>query len=223
MAGKEENVLEKYELLDSLVQVKIISEASTVKYIVSEERPFEAERKTIDSIISKYREEKLKGSTDDFVEFASKDGTYKALDRRGLYFLDRYYLGYGIIQPLMVDPRIEDISCDGANEPIFVFIKEYGHIETNIKFNTEDSLNFFSMVGPRGVVSVVMATVPYAVGLSSNNAELIRYGPTIAVVVSFIVLFSIVLQTIYVPYLSRKLFVEPALNKNENPQPQSSQ
>ena len=143
MAGKEENVLEKYELLDSLVQVKIISEASTVKYIVSEERPFEAERKTIDSIISKYREEKLKGSTDDFVEFASKNGTYKALDRRGLYFLDRYYLGYGIIQPLMVDPRIEDISCDGANEPIFVFIKEYGHIETNIKFNTEDSLNFF--------------------------------------------------------------------------------
>ena len=85
------------------------------------------------------------------------------------------------------------------------------------------TMAFFSMVGPRGVVSVVMATIPYAVGLSSNNAELIRYGPTIAVVVSFIVLFSIVLQTIYVPYLSRKLFVEPALNKNENPQPQSSQ
>ncbi len=143
MAEKEEDVLERYELFDTLIQIKIVAEASTVKYVVSEERPYESERKLIDSIINKYRDERLKGSTDDFNEYASKNGTYKSLDRRGLYFLDRYYLGYGIIQPLMVDPRIEDISCDGANEPIFVFIKEYGHIETNIQFNTEDSLNFF--------------------------------------------------------------------------------
>lgn len=143
MVEKEEDILEKYDLLDSLIQVRIIGEASTVKYMVSEERPYDSERNVIDSIINGYREEKLNGSTDDFGEYASKNGTYKSLDRRGLYFLDRYYLGYGIIQPLMVDPRIEDISCDGANEPIFVFLKEYGHIETNIRFNTEDSLNFF--------------------------------------------------------------------------------
>lgn len=189
MADNEENVLERYELLDSLVQVKIMADASTVKYVVSEERPYESERKLIDSIMNSYREEKLKGSTDDFVEYASKNGTYKSLDRRGLYFLERYYLGYGIIQPLMVDPRIEDISCDGANEPIFVFIKEYGHIETNIRFNTEDSLNFFirKMVQDGGKqISVSVPVVETALKDGSRvSASLGRYvttrGPTFSI------------------------------------------
>ncbi len=85
------------------------------------------------------------------------------------------------------------------------------------------TITFFSMVGPRGVVSVVMATVPYAVGVASNNAELIKYGPTIAVVVSFIVLFSIVIQTIYVPYISKRIFSEHAMNNTQNQQSENSQ
>lgn len=81
------------------------------------------------------------------------------------------------------------------------------------------TMSFFSLVGPRGVVSVVMATVPYSVGLSSQNAELLKFGPTIAVVVSFIVLFSIIMQTIYIPYLSRRLLgpAIPENNSNELP------
>ncbi|HLH85918.1 MAG TPA: sodium:proton antiporter [Thermoplasmataceae archaeon] len=67
-----------------------------------------------------------------------------------------------------------------------------------------DELSFLSLVGPRGVVSVVMATVPYTVGIESQNAQLIQYGGIMAVLVSFIVLFSIVLQTIYVPIIARK-------------------
>lgn len=65
---------------------------------------------------------------------------------------------------------------------------------------------FYSLVGPRGVVSVVMSTVPYTVGIETGNSMLIQFGPSIAVIVSFIVLFSIILQTIYVPYVSRALF-----------------
>ena len=45
MAEKDETVLERYELLDTLIQIKIVAEASTVKYVVSEERPYESERK----------------------------------------------------------------------------------------------------------------------------------------------------------------------------------
>lgn len=85
------------------------------------------------------------------------------------------------------------------------------------------TMSFFSVVAPRGVVSVVMATVPYAVGLTSNNAELIKYGPTIAVVVSFIVLFSIVLQTIYIPFISKRLFAAPDHNNAETQPNQPSQ
>ncbi len=91
----------------------------------------------------------------------------------------------------------------------------YRKSKRNIDLKT---MGFFSLVGPRGVVSVVMATVPYSVGLASNNAELILYGPTIAVVVSFIVLFSIVLQTIYIPYLSRRLLGAGIPENNEEAQ-----
>lgn len=64
---------------------------------------------------------------------------------------------------------------------------------------------FFSLVGPRGVVSVVMSTVPYTVGIADNIPILIQYGPLLSVMVSFVVLFSIILQTIYVPFLAKYL------------------
>ncbi|WP_393972211.1 sodium:proton antiporter [Oxyplasma meridianum] len=74
------------------------------------------------------------------------------------------------------------------------------------KLKTPNSLKaFFSLVGPRGVVPVVMSTVPYSVGLADNVPILITYGPLISVMVSFVVLFSIILQTIYVPFLAKYL------------------
>ncbi len=33
----------------------------------------------------------------------------------------------------MVDPNVEDISCDGYDIPIFVYHKNYGYLETNIR------------------------------------------------------------------------------------------
>lgn len=90
-------------------------------------------------------------------------------------------------------------------------------IRTN---NSETPMNnriraFFSLVGPRGVVSVVMSTVPYVVGLTNNIPTLIKWGPLINVSVSFVVLFSIVLQTIYIPLISTRLITEPRKIKPE--------
>ncbi len=72
-----------------------------------------------------------------------------------------------------------------------------------------NTMAFFSMVGPRGVVSVVMSTVPYTIGLETGNAMLLHYGEIMAVVVSFVVLFSIILQTVYVPMVARRLLKPP--------------
>ncbi|MEM4615515.1 MAG: type II/IV secretion system ATPase subunit [Archaeoglobaceae archaeon] len=52
---------------------------------------------------------------------------------RMLYYLFREFFGFSIIEPLMVDPNVEDISCDGYEIPIFVYQKNYGYLETNIK------------------------------------------------------------------------------------------
>lgn len=63
------------------------------------------------------------------------------LEQRSLfkleYFLVRNYLGWGRINALMIDPWIEDISCDGDNIPIFLFHRKEQNIKTNIQFETE--------------------------------------------------------------------------------------
>ena len=37
-----------------------------------------------------------------------------------LYHAERDLVGYGRIDPLMRDPNIEDISCDGVDKPVYV-------------------------------------------------------------------------------------------------------
>jgi len=50
------------------------------------------------------------------------------------YHLDREFRGFGELQPLLNDQYIEDISCDGADMPIFVYHSGYDNIKTNIQF-----------------------------------------------------------------------------------------
>ncbi len=49
-----------------------------------------------------------------------------------LYYLFREFFGYGVIDPLVTDIYIEDVSCDGYDIPIYVYHMRYGNIETNI-------------------------------------------------------------------------------------------
>ena len=54
------------------------------------------------------------------------------------YYLYRDFRGYGRVDPLMRDPHIEDISCDGYDLPIFVYHDTYTDIETNVVFDREE-------------------------------------------------------------------------------------
>ncbi len=62
-----------------------------------------------------------------------------------LYYIERNLLGYGPIDPLMRDPNIEDISCNGVNIPIFIWHRKYESIKTNITFIDDEYLNEFVM------------------------------------------------------------------------------
>jgi len=59
-----------------------------------------------------------------------------------LYYLNRDFRGYGKVDPLIHDPRIEDISCDGYDLPIFVYHDTYSDIETNRAFGKEELDNY---------------------------------------------------------------------------------
>ncbi|MDH7516741.1 MAG: type II/IV secretion system ATPase subunit [Candidatus Thermoplasmatota archaeon] len=60
-----------------------------------------------------------------------------------LYYIEKSSLGLDKIDPLMRDPNIEDISCDGANIPIFLYHRKYGSLKSNIDFKSEDELSSF--------------------------------------------------------------------------------
>ena len=61
------------------------------------------------------------------------------------YYIDRDTLGYGKIHGLMLDPNIEDLSCDGINVPIFVYHRDprFASLKSNVFFKDKDELNEF--------------------------------------------------------------------------------
>lgn len=60
-----------------------------------------------------------------------------------MYYIERDVVGFGYIDPLMRDPYIEDISCDGVGKPIYVWHRNYESLPTNLKIDDEDALDSF--------------------------------------------------------------------------------
>jgi flagellar protein FlaI len=63
--------------------------------------------------------------------------------RRIMYYIYRNFVGYDEIEPLLQDPAIEDISCDGANVPIYVVHRNFGSIRTNVIYKDLGGLRDF--------------------------------------------------------------------------------
>lgn len=62
---------------------------------------------------------------------------------RIMYYIYRNFVGFNEIDGLMLDPNIEDISCDGVNTPVFVLHRKYNSVRTNIAFESLDRLREF--------------------------------------------------------------------------------
>jgi flagellar protein FlaI len=62
---------------------------------------------------------------------------------RILYYLRRDFIGFGVIDVMMIDPNVEDASCDGVNIPLYIFHRKYGSIRSNIIFEKEEELDSF--------------------------------------------------------------------------------
>lgn len=61
------------------------------------------------------------------------------------YYIRRDFIGLGRLEPIMKDPNIEDISCDGTGIPIFVFHRNqiFGSLATNVQFDDSEELDSF--------------------------------------------------------------------------------
>ncbi len=59
------------------------------------------------------------------------------------YYINRDFIGYGKIDPIMKDGDIEDISCDGPGRHVFVDHRKHQSLRTNILFNDDDVLDSY--------------------------------------------------------------------------------
>ncbi len=99
------------------------------------------------------------------------------------YYIFRDTIGLGKIEPLMHDPFIEDISCDGVGIPIFVFHRHpaIGEIQTNIVFETEEELDSFVMKLAQKTGRVISVAQPLLDGTLPDGSRVqITYGKDIA-------------------------------------------
>jgi flagellar protein FlaI len=59
------------------------------------------------------------------------------------YNMHKDFLGNGLIDPIMHDKYIEDISCDGVNTPLFAFHASYESMKTTIAYHNAEELDSF--------------------------------------------------------------------------------
>jgi len=60
-----------------------------------------------------------------------------------MYYIYRNFVGFNEIEPLLQDPNIEDISCDGTDSPIYIIHRKFGSVKTNIVFSDLEQLREF--------------------------------------------------------------------------------
>ena len=60
---------------------------------------------------------------------------------RHVYYLERDFIGYGLVDVPMTDSEVEDISCDGVGIPLYIYHRKYGSIRSNLKFTDSETLD----------------------------------------------------------------------------------
>jgi flagellar protein FlaI len=60
-----------------------------------------------------------------------------------VYYIIRDYVGYGKIEVLMNDPKIEDVSCDGVAKPVYVWHRKYESLPSNLTIIDKELFNNF--------------------------------------------------------------------------------
>ena len=151
-------VVEKYPLYEPFAHVAIVQNPKTgeYKYILDELQLDPLEKSVYDRILEillaeiESPKEEITDPRKFFAEEAKKivdkyrislgwlpDVSWYKI----LYHAERDLVGFGRIDPLMRDPNIEDISCDGVNKPVYVWHRVYESIETNLQFESDEELD----------------------------------------------------------------------------------
>jgi len=91
-----------------------------------------------------YNEEKMKDYLSDLINKVLKRFARRVSEEskgKFIYYLLRDFLGYGKINLMIHDSKIEDISCNGVGTPIYAWHQTYESLQTNIEYHSEEELD----------------------------------------------------------------------------------
>lgn len=108
-----------------------------IKEALSRTLEYELEKMAI-----KDKEEYLREAIESFIKSRGLKLEQSSKDKI-VYYIIRDFVGYGPVDVLMSDPRIEDVSCDGTSIPLFIYHQKYESVKTNVVFDDDDVLNSF--------------------------------------------------------------------------------
>jgi archaeal flagellar protein FlaI len=151
-------ILDQYDLNAPYAKARIVKEEGQIKYQIAEVQLSEDERKKLKEIGELLIEEldvdiKKLGTNENAAAYIRKlvekiiknykiKVTPDALDRL-MYYIVRDFVHFDKIDPMMRDPWIEDISCNGFGIPIYIWHRKYESIPTNVIFQTSEELDKF--------------------------------------------------------------------------------
>jgi archaeal flagellar protein FlaI len=156
--SKGVKIIDKYPLYEPFAQVIIIQEPTTgeYKYILDELQLDPMERgiyhRILEILLAEI--ESPKEEITDPRKFFAEEAK-KIIDKyritlgwlpdvswyKILYHAERDLVGFGKIDPLMRDPNIEDISCDGVKKPAYIWHRNFESLETNLQFENDEELD----------------------------------------------------------------------------------
>jgi flagellar protein FlaI len=165
----------------------------TITYLVTEPKLTDKEKELLEEIKEMLREklnidfEKIKSAQaynyiiDEFKKIVKLIGIKLSAEEelKFSYYVYRDFIGLGVIEPLMHDPDIEDISCVGSNIPIFIYHKNplFNQIPTNIIFASNDELdNFAILLSQKCGKSLTLADPLLDAALPDGSRVQITYG-----------------------------------------------
>ena len=151
--------VEIYPVNEPYAYIRIIHDSTTHEYTyqVLEPQLTPAEKELLTEIKQRLFET-LEVNTKDITKDAAKKAIRGAVDtilrdygisltpagrEKVLYNIEKEFLGEGLIDPIMHDKYIEDISGDGVNIPIFVYHTSYENTKTNLMYRNADDLDSF--------------------------------------------------------------------------------
>lgn len=119
---------------------KILSFVEQTLVDVLDAPPEELEDKSLRDFLKGKFEEVL---YDYSIVLGEAEGEEEKIKDKLLYYIYRDFIGEGRIDVMMRDGLIEDISCDGPHQPIFLYHRKFESIKSTVKFRDDDELDSF--------------------------------------------------------------------------------